>query len=234
MSDPNDTTAMFDAIAPHYDTLNHLLSFHIDKIWRRKTASVVSRHHPNTILDVATGTADLAIRMALNIPNAQVTAIDCSQAMLKTGRKKVDRRNLNRQITLIQAHAEALPFPDHHFDIVTCAFGVRNFGDLEAGLKEMARVTKPQGAIVILEFSQPENLLVKKPYRLYSKHLLPLVGRRISGHQSAYDYLPSSIESFSQSIDLPCLLSALGCTDVQRKSLSGGIASLYECRKKPF
>ena len=206
MTDQHDITAMFDAIAPHYDTLNHLLSFHIDKIWRRKTSSRVARHHPHTILDVATGTADLAIRIAQDIPTATVTGIDCSRQMLEIGQTKINKSHLSQQITLIQANADNLPFPDHHFDIVTCAFGIRNFENLEAGLKEMIRVVKTGGALVILEFSEPSKPLIKKPYQLYAKHLLPFIGKRVSGHQSAYTYLPSSIRTFSQSVNITQIL----------------------------
>lgn len=232
MTDQHDITAMFDTIAPHYDSLNHLLSFGIDKIWRRKTSRHVAQNHPLTILDVATGTADLAIQMAKDLPETKVTGIDCSDQMLEIGRTKIDESHLNRQVTLIQANAEAIPFPEHHFDVVTCAFGIRNFENPETGLEEMTRVVKTEGAIVILEFSQPNNPLVKKPYQLYSKHLLPYIGRRVSGHQSAYSYLPSSIQAFSQSIDLPLLLTKLGWSDIHKKDLCGGIACLYECRKK--
>lgn len=232
MTDQHDVTAMFDDIAPRYDFLNHFLSLNIDKIWRRKTSKILAKQHPTTILDVATGTADLALQIAKDNPTAHITGIDLSEKMIHLGMEKVNKLQLGQRIQLLLANAEALPFPDQHFDAVSCAFGVRNFENLSAGLKEMRRVTKEGGIIALLEFSKPSSPLVKGPYRFYSKHFLPLAGRIISGHPNAYNYLPSSIETFAESNLLAQELTASGLTILHVNSLCGGIANIYECIKK--
>lgn len=235
MSSQHAVTEMFDDISPRYDFLNHLLSFQIDKIWRRKTSRLVARCHPSAILDVATGTADLAIRMAKDLPIATITGVDLSEKMLEIGRQKITPKKLNQRINLMTADAAHLPFADNSFDAVTVAFGVRNFEDLEAGLKEMFRVVKDGGFVAILEFSHPQKGLVKWPYKFYSKHLLPLIGRLFSKHRSAYTYLPDSIEAFPESNDFMQTLKQLGLYDVQGKPFCGGIATLYygPIQKKP-
>ena len=234
MSD-SPITEMFDDISPRYDFLNHLLSFQIDKIWRRKTSRLVAMCHPTAILDVATGTADLAIRMAKDMPSATITGIDLSEKMLEIGRRKVEQKRLDQRVTLMTADAACLPFADNSFDTVTVAFGVRNFEQLEAGLKEMIRVVNNGGLVAILEFSHPQRGIVKWPYRFYSKHLLPLIGRLFSKHQSAYTYLPSSIEAFPDSESFIETLSHLGISNIKGKALCGGIATLYSghVQKKP-
>ncbi|MBO6026061.1 MAG: bifunctional demethylmenaquinone methyltransferase/2-methoxy-6-polyprenyl-1,4-benzoquinol methylase UbiE [Bacteroidales bacterium] len=235
MSEQKAVTEMFDDISPRYDFLNHLLSFRIDKIWRRKTSQLVAKRHPTAILDVATGTADLAIRMAHDIPTAAIIGVDLSEKMLDIGRKKISRKQLDQRITLMTADAAHLPFDDGSFDAVTVAFGVRNFENLEAGLQEMVRVAKNDGLIAILEFSHPSNTFVRWPYRIYSKHLLPLIGRAVSRHQTAYTYLPSSIEAFPESGTFIQTLKALGIADVQAKAFLSGIATRYHgfVQKKP-
>ena len=232
MTDQHDVTAMFDAIAHRYDFLNHLLSFRMDFIWRRKASGIITSHHPTTILDVATGTADLAIRMAHDNPDATITGIDCSEKMLEIGREKAVERHLERRLHLLTGNAEKLPFPDCSFDAVTCAFGVRNFENLQAGLKEMMRVTRNGGIMLILEFAQPTHPLVKLPYRSYSKHWLPHIGHWVSGHPSAYSYLPDSIERFSESDTLTRCLHGLSGATIRETPLCGGIVCLYECLKK--
>lgn len=235
MSDQKVVTEMFDDISSHYDFLNHLLSFQIDKIWRRKTSRIVASHQPTAILDVATGTADLAIRMAKDIPMASIVGADLSEKMLEIGRQKVKQEHLEQRIKLMTADAKALPFEDNHFDAVTVAFGVRNFEHLEAGIQEMLRVLKNNGLIAILEFSHPKNGIVKGPYRCYSKHILPKVGRAFSKHPEAYSYLPSSIEAFPESDDFVQLLNRLGVDEVIEERFCGGIATLYHgaVQKKP-
>ncbi len=226
MSDQKVVTEMFDDISSHYDFLNHLLSFQIDKIWRRKTSRIVASHQPTAILDVATGTADLAIRMAKDIPVASIVGVDLSEKMLEIGRQKVKQEQLEQRIKLMTADAKALPFEDNHFDAVTVAFGVRNFEHLEAGIQEMIRVLKNNGLMAILEFSHPKNGIVKGPYRCYSKHILPKVGRAFSKHPEAYSYLPSSIEAFPESGDFVQLLNRLGVDEVKEERFGGGIATL--------
>ena len=227
MSDQQAVTEMFDDISPRYDFLNHLLSFHIDKIWRRKTSRWVAKHQPTAILDVATGTADLAIRMACDMPSATITGVDLSEKMLEVGKQKVAQKKLDQRITLMKADAAHLPFPDNSFDAVTVAFGVRNFENLDAGLREMLRITKNNGILAILEFSHPRKGILKGPYRFYSKHLLPLIGRWFSKHQTAYTYLPSSIEAFPSPERLDTLLQEAGWTNTEWRALTGGIVTLH-------
>ena len=236
MSDQKAVTEMFDDISPRYDFLNHLLSFHIDKFWRRKTSQWVSRKQPTAILDVATGTADLAIRLAKDNPTATVTGVDLSEKMLEIGKRKISKKQLGQRICLETADAAHLPFSNDSFDAVTAAFGVRNFENLEQGLREMIRVTKTNGVMAVLEFSHPTNRFIQWSYRGYSKHILPLVGRIVSKHPSAYHYLPESIDSFPDSESFMKLLKHIGLTEVGARRFNGGIATLYHGRiqKKPI
>ena len=236
MSSQQAITEMFDDISPRYDFLNHLLSFQIDKVWRRKTSRLVAKYQPTAILDVATGTADLAIRMAKDLPTATITGVDLSKKMLAIGKQKIDKKRLGQRIMLTTADASHLPFEDNCFDAVTVAFGVRNFEDLEAGLREMLRVIKDNGLIAILEFSQPKKGIVRWPYKLYSKHILPKVGHVFSGHRTAYTYLPSSIEAFPESDAFVQTLKRLGLTQTNKRPFMGGIATLYQgcAQKKPL
>lgn len=227
MSDQKTVTEMFDDISPRYDFLNHFLSLHIDKSWRRKTSRMVAKRHPKTILDVATGTADLAIRMARDIPLASIIGIDLSEKMLNVGKEKILKKQLEERIHLSVCDAAQIPFADDSFDAVTVAFGVRNFADREVGLREMARVCRNDGLIAILEFSHPRNPLIATPYRWYSKAILPRLGRLVSRHPSAYHYLPSSVEAFPAAEDFIKTLSQVGLSDIQATTLSGGIATLY-------
>lgn len=165
MSEQQAVTKMFDSISSHYDFLNHLLSFGIDRWWRRKTSQIVSERHPSTILDVATGTADLALRMAKDNPSAQITGIDLSKKMLEKAQAKLDRKKLSERVHLMTGDAIKTPFADNTFDAVTVAFGVRNFDDREAGLREMVRVCREGGLVAVLEFSHPSSPWVATPYR---------------------------------------------------------------------
>ena len=227
MSKQEAVTEMFDGIASSYDVLNHRLSFGIDRRWRRKTSKVVASWHPLEILDVATGTADLAIRMAKDNPEASVKGVDLSTNMLYIGQHKIDKEKLSERICLEHADASGMPFADDSFDAVTVAFGVRNFGDLEAGLREMVRVCRNGGLVAVLEFSHPRNGLVRVPYRWYSRRWIPRVGRRVSKHPNAYSYLPSSVEAFPSGDAFAAKLEQAGVPDVQKKVFSGGIATLY-------
>ena len=176
---------MFDNIAPRYDLLNHTLSFNIDRLWRRRVVREVAESRPERILDMATGTGDLAIELARRIPGAQVTGVDLSERMLAEARRKVAARGLAERVTLQQGDAEQLAAADASFDAATVAFGVRNFGDLHAGLCELARVLRPGGRIVILEFSQPRNRLFRALYEFYSFRILPLIGGAVSHDRQA-------------------------------------------------
>lgn len=223
--------SMFDRISPSYDRLNHLLSFNIDKIWRRKTAKSVSEFHPKTILDLATGTADLAIELAKRHPQAHIVGVDLSEKMLEIGRAKVARQGLESQIELRLGDATHLPFGDNTFDAITVAFGVRNFENLEDGLSEIHRVLRPQGHAFILEFSLPERFPIKQLYCLYFNHILPKIGKCISKDESAYSYLPKSVERFPKPLVFLRMLSAQGLVKGSMRHFCYGIATLYSTIK---
>ena len=224
--------AMFDRISPKYDALNHILSLNIDKVWRKKTAKIVSENQPKAILDLATGTADLAIALAKNNPQAHIIGLDISEKMLEIGKEKVKLQNLENQIELHHDDAASLPFEDARFDAVTVAFGVRNFEDLSKGLSEMHRVLKTNGQAVILEFSLPERFPIKQLYNFYFKHLLPNIGKWVSKDGNAYSYLPHSVEKFPKPSDFCNILGSFGLKNCQMKPLSFGIATLYVVNKE--
>lgn len=220
---------MFDAIAPKYDTLNHLLSMNIDRGWRRKLVRMVQLQNPRTILDIATGTADLAIELHDRVPKAQITGADLSPEMIAIGRAKISKRSL--PIELVVADAEALPFIDEEFDAVTAAFGVRNFEDIVAGLTEIHRVTAKGGHIYILEFSMPDPSLFARLYKLYFRHVLPAIGRIVSRDARAYTYLPESVEAFAYGEKFVSLLRQVGFRDISHHKLTNGIATIYTAQK---
>ena len=223
--------AMFDRISPKYDALNHLLSLNIDKMWRRKTAKAVAKIQPKAILDLATGTADLAIAIARRNPQAQIIGMDISEKMLEIGQKKVKRQGLEKQIELRLGDAAQLPFDDGSFDAVTVAFGVRNFENLDKGLSEILRVLKDHGQAVILEFSMPEHFPVKQLYRFYFRHVLPKIGKQVSKDAAAYSYLPESVGRFPKPKDFLSLLAQKGWVNGDMKRPSFGIATLYTAQK---
>ena len=227
MSDQTTVIEMFNDISPEYDHLNHLLSFGIDRLWRRKISKWVSQNHPSTILDVATGTADLAIQLANDNPDALITGIDLSEKMLSVGSQKIDKKQLSNRVRLVVADVATLPFADDSFDAVTVAFGVRNFSDREASLHEMVRVCRDGGLVAILEFSHPTNALIKAPFRWYSKRWIPKVGRSVSKHPSAYSYLPSSVEVFPDTEVFMETLTKAGLRNIKTEALCGGITTLY-------
>lgn len=223
--------AMFDRISPNYDRLNHLLSIHIDKVWRRKTAKIVSKNHPQAILDLATGTADLAIALAKHNPEAHIVGMDISEKMLEIGKEKVKQLGLESQIELRLGDAASLPFDDNSFDAVTVAFGVRNFENKERGLSEIHRVLKPNGHAIVLEFSMPETFPIKQLYLLYFKQFLPLIGKFVSKDPNAYTYLPQSVEAFPKPSDFIQILDRNSLKNGEAKQLSLGIATLYTAIK---
>ena len=227
MSNQQVITEMFDSISPRYDFLNHLLSFHIDKIWRRKTSALVASQQPSKILDVATGTGDLAIQMSKDCPEAQLIGIDLSEKMLELGKSKVNKKKLQQRIKLQVGDAARIPFPDNSFDAVTSAFGVRNFENLDTGLSEMFRVCKDSGMIAILEFSHPKKGIVAPFYNYYSRHILPFIGKTFSKHPTAYQYLPKSVASFPESDAFMKSLQNSGLTETGMKQFHNGIATLY-------
>ena len=229
---PTPIATMFDRIAPRYDTLNHLLSFQIDRRWRKTASRWAAEGTPATVLDVATGTADLAMLLARRLPNAHIVGIDCSEKMLALGKEKVRRKQLEGHVDLQWGDVAGLPFQEGSFDAVTVAFGVRNFAQLEQGLSEIQRVTRPQGLVTILEFSLPERFPVKQLYRFYFHRILPTIGRWVSRDPEAYRYLPNSVERFPQPEAFERLLAAQGLDPVRRRRLTFGIATLYQAKKR--
>jgi demethylmenaquinone methyltransferase / 2-methoxy-6-polyprenyl-1,4-benzoquinol methylase len=217
---------MFDEISPKYDLLNHLLSLGIDFLWREKLVRLLGGKNPKKILDVATGTGDVAIALAKLHPE-RIAGIDISEKMLEIGRKKVGQKDLQNIIDFNQGDAEKIPFPDGTFDAVTVAFGVRNFEDLRKGLSEMKRVLTPGGTLMILEFSHPEGTPVRQFYRFYSRFVIPVIGRIISKHSEAYRYLPESVAAFPSGRDFLEIMEETGMESCSQVSLSSGIASIY-------
>lgn len=218
---------MFDNIAPRYDLLNHTLSLSIDRLWRRHAVNAVRGYAPHRILDVATGTGDLAIELARRIPDSEVLAVDLSGGMLEVARRKVAARGLGERISLREEDAEHLTLPDASVDAATVAFGVRNFGDLSAGLRELARTIKPGGAVVILEFSRPRNRVFRRLYELYTGKVLPRIGGAVSRDKRAYEYLPASVGEFPAPERFLALMEQAGFTHCRARSQSFGIAQIY-------
>lgn len=218
---------MFDNIAARYDLLNHVLSLSIDKGWRKKVVKMASEGEPKLILDVATGTADLAIALKNAAPD-KITGIDISAGMLEVGREKIEKKGLSKLISLEQADSENLPFPDNTFDAITVAFGVRNFENLKKGLSEMQRVLKPGGRLLVLEFSQPQKFPFKQIYNFYFKNILPTVGKLISKDSRAYTYLPESVQAFPYGEAFMKIMSECGYQKGRRIPVTFGIATIYE------
>ena len=223
--------AMFDRISFKYDALNHLLSLNVDKIWRKKTAKNVFRNHPQTILDLATGTADLAISLAKCDPKSTIIGMDISEKMLNIGKEKVHKQKLESQIDLRLGDAASLPFEDNSFDAVTVAFGVRNFENLDKCLSEIYRVLKVGGQVAILELSMPEMFPVKQLYRFYFTRVLPSIGWRISKDSNAYTYLPTSVAFFPKPDKFMRTLVEKGWVEGKVKRLTFGIAILFLAKK---
>ena len=201
---------MFDNIAPKYDLLNHTLSMSIDRVWRRRVVGEVRRAKPGRILDVATGTGDLAIAMARRIRDVQVLGVDLSEQMLAVARRKIEARGLDGRIVLDRGDAERLAVADASVDVATVAFGVRNFGDLGAGLRELARTIKPGGKVVILEFSRPRNRVFRALYEFYSYKILPRIGGLVSRDKRAYEYLPASVGEFPAPEEFMAMMARAG------------------------
>ncbi len=221
---------MFDAIASNYDFLNHFLSMNIDKRWRKKVIKMISMHHPQRILDVATGTGDLAIAASAINPQ-RIDGIDISEGMLEIGKQKIVAKKLEHLLFLQKGDAESIPFADNTFDAITVAFGVRNFENLEMGLKEMYRVLKPGGICVVLEFTMPRRFPFKQMYGFYFKFLLPKIGKMISKDDSAYTYLPESVKAFPQYQQFLNKMAHAGFKEPGMKVLSMGIAAIYQGMK---
>ena len=223
---------MFDNIAPAYDFMNRAMTLGgIDKLWRRKAIRMLAADRPRRILDVATGTGDLAIQLARQIPGSEVTGIDLSEGMIEVGRRKVDRASLADRITLRQGDCLQLPFADATFDAVTVAYGVRNFENLEQGYREMLRVLRPGGRLIVIELSTPRNPLVKPLYRAYTRWMIPAVGRLVSKDVRAYSYLPESIAAVPQREKMTAIMDRVGFSDTAFRSLTLGVCCIYSATK---
>ncbi len=218
---------MFDTIAPDYDFMNRAMTLGIDRRWRRKAIDMVSSLPHDDILDIATGTADLAILMAKRLDPLTVTGIDLSARMLAKGREKVAEEELSETVTLVEGDCLKLPFPDESFDLVTCAFGVRNFENLLAGYREMLRVLRPGATVCIIELSTPESALVKPFYNLYTRGIIPALGRIVSSDRRAYSYLPESIAAVPQGKKMTELMERAGFTRCSFKPLTFGVCTIY-------
>ncbi|PWT75738.1 MAG: bifunctional demethylmenaquinone methyltransferase/2-methoxy-6-polyprenyl-1,4-benzoquinol methylase UbiE [Bacteroidetes bacterium] len=222
---------MFDRIAFRYDFLNRFLSGGIDIYWRKKAISELLNCNHQFVLDVATGTADMPIMMAKYLHPQKITGIDLSEGMLQVGRKKIASSNLEQLIELERGDCENLPFEDECFDAVTVAFGVRNFENLEKGLREMRRVLKKGGRLVILEFSKPKNPLFKKMCNFYFKFITPGFGKIFSRNKEAYQYLDESVQAFPEGEELIEILLQSGFSMSRQKPLTFGICSIYSSSK---
>jgi len=223
-------TKMFDNISKEYDGLNRVISFGIDIKWRKKVVEIVAQTLPENILDIATGTGDLAIN--LSETNAKkIIGLDISDGMLEVGRQKIAAKNLEKTISMVIGDSENLPFEDNTFDAITVAFGVRNFENLEKGLSEILRVLKPNGIFVILETSVPTKTPFKQGYNVYTKYIMPTIGRLFSKDQSAYSYLSKSASLFPHGEALNNILRKTGFIDVNDKPQTFGSASIYTASK---
>lgn len=222
---------MFNHIAPTYDQLNHTLSMGIDRSWRRKAIHTLRPYHPQQILDIATGTGDFAILACRELQPQSLIGADISEGMMEVGREKVQQAGLADKVSFAREDCTALSFADTTFDAVTVAFGVRNFEHLDIALGEMCRVLRPNGHLVILELSTPDRFPMKQLFTLYSKVVMPLIGKLISKDNSAYTYLPESIRAFPQGEVMQRSIRNAGFSQVRFRRLTFGICTLYVATK---
>jgi demethylmenaquinone methyltransferase/2-methoxy-6-polyprenyl-1,4-benzoquinol methylase len=218
---------MFDSIAFRYDFLNRFLSIGIDVGWRKKAINQLKNLQPKKVLDVATGTADVALMTYKMLRPEKIIGIDISEGMLELGRQKISKLGLNNTIELFKGDSENIIFEDNSFDAITVAFGVRNFENLEKGLKEMLRVLKPGGKLVILEFSKPKQSAFKILYNLYMNQIAPAFGKLFSKNKNAYQYLNDSVQAFAEGETFLNIMNEAGFTQTYLKSLSLGICTIY-------
>lgn len=223
-------TEMFDTISENYDGLNRVISFGIDVKWRKKVVALVSKIKPNRILDVATGTGDLAINLT-KTGASEIVGLDISAGMLAVGRHKIDDQQLQQTITMVQGDSENLPYDDQHFDAITVAFGVRNFENLEKGLSEIYRVLKSGGIFVVLETSVPTKTPYKQGYSFYCSKILPLIGKTFSKDKSAYSYLSESAASFPHGEAFNNILKKIGFIEIKDRPQTFGVATIYTATK---
>ncbi|MBK8518625.1 MAG: bifunctional demethylmenaquinone methyltransferase/2-methoxy-6-polyprenyl-1,4-benzoquinol methylase UbiE [Saprospiraceae bacterium] len=231
VSKKGQVTRMFDKIAPYYDNLNRILSFGIDILWRRKAIKMLAKENPLTILDIATGTGDLAIEAARVIKPIKITGMDISANMLKIGNEKIVKKGLTDVINMEIGDSENLKYETASYDAVMAAFGVRNFENLEKGLSEMFRVLKPGGTLLVLEFSKPRYFPLKQLFNLYFKNILPVIGKLRSKDDKAYKYLYESVQVFPDYHSFTDILIKLGYSKANFKVLSAGICCIYFAKK---
>lgn len=222
---------MFDRIAPTYDKLNHMLSLGIDRRWRRSAVDALGKFNPQQILDIATGTGDFALLLAKRIKPQHITGADISEGMMAVGREKMLKEGLQDTISFQWEDCTNLSFPDGSFDAVTSAYGVRNFHDLDAGLREMQRVLRPGGHLLIVELTSPPRFPMKQLFWVYAHVVMPLLGRLISHDDSAYTYLPASMEAFPQPEQMEGILRKAGFAEIQWKRFTFGISTMYLAEK---
>lgn len=222
---------MFDKIAPSYDRLNHALSLGIDRRWRRTAVDALGKHQPQQILDIATGTGDFALLLAKRIKPQHIVGADISEGMMAVGREKVKEEGLQNVISFQYEDCMQLSFPDGSFDAVTSSYGVRNFQNLDKGLQEMQRVLRPGGHLLIVELTPPPSFPMKQLFWLYAHVVMPLLGRLISHDDSAYTYLPASMEAFPQPELMEGILRKAGFTEVQWRRFTFGISTMYLATK---
>jgi len=230
LSKKEQVAQMFDNISENYDGLNRVISLGIDIKWRKKVVKIVGQNNPKQILDIATGTGDLAIMMAALKPD-RIVGLDISEGMLEVGKQKIIKDNLSDKIEMIVGDSEEMPFADNTFDAITVSFGVRNFANLNKGIKEISRVLKPTGVLVILETSNPTSFPFKQGYNLYTNLFLPIVGKMFSKDKDAYSYLSESANSFPFGQAFNNILQKNGFTHTEDKPVTFGVATIYTARK---
>ncbi|MDY8138815.1 bifunctional demethylmenaquinone methyltransferase/2-methoxy-6-polyprenyl-1,4-benzoquinol methylase UbiE [Aquimarina sp. 2201CG5-10] len=221
---------MFDTISGNYDGLNRVISFGIDVKWRKKVVALVGKNNPKTILDVATGTGDLAINLS-KTGASEIIGLDISSGMLEVGKNKINAKNLDKVISMVQGDSENLPYTDNYFDAITVAFGVRNFENLEKGLSEIFRVLKPGGLFVVLETSNPTKTPYRQGYKFYCNTILPIIGKIFSKDKSAYSYLSESAAAFPYGEAFNNILKKIGFIDIKDKPQTFGVATIYTATK---
>lgn len=230
LSKKEQVTQMFDTISKEYDGLNRVISFGIDIKWRKKVVEMVNKQQPDTILDIATGTGDLAINLA-KTSASKIIGFDISPGMLEVGKKKITHKQLDHKIEMVLGDSEKMPFDDNSFDAITVAFGIRNFENLEQGLSEILRVLKPKGVFVILETSVPTKTPFKQGYKLYTKRILPLIGKLFSRDKVAYSYLSESASVFPFGEALNNILLKIGFINAEALPQTLGVATIYTASK---